>query len=39
MAKKIGHAVIVMLLILFAVIIFGVYGPGYDAAQFIYGGF
>ena len=24
---------------LFAVIIFGVYGPGYDAAQFIYGGF
>lgn len=24
---------------LFAVIIFGVYGPGYDAAQFIYGNF
>lgn len=24
---------------IFAVLIFGVYGPGYDAAQFIYGGF
>lgn len=24
---------------LFTVILFGVYGPGYDAAQFIYGGF
>ncbi|MBE5869770.1 MAG: MBOAT family protein [Lachnospiraceae bacterium] len=28
-----------ILLAIFAVLIFGVYGPGYDAAQFIYGGF
>lgn len=30
---------IVLLLGIFAVLIFGVYGPGYDAAQFIYGNF
>lgn len=29
----------VIFVALFAVIIFGVYGPGYDAAQFIYGNF
>ena len=29
----------VVYLALFAVLIFGIYGPGYDAVQFIYGGF
>lgn len=29
----------IIFIALFAVIIFGVYGPGYDAAQFIYGNF
>lgn len=29
----------ILLLAIFAVLIFGVYGPGYDAAQFIYGNF
>lgn len=30
---------IIIFTALFAVIIFGVYGPGYDSTQFIYGGF
>ena len=30
---------IVLYLAIFAILIFGIYGPGYDAAQFIYGGF
>jgi len=30
---------VVLYLAIFAVLIFGIYGPGYDAAQFIYGGF
>lgn len=30
---------IILFVAIFSVIIFGVYGPGYDAAQFIYGGF
>jgi hypothetical protein len=30
---------IIIFAALFAVIVFGVYGPAYDAAQFIYGGF
>ena len=29
----------ILLLGIFAVLIFGVYGPGYDATQFIYGNF
>nr|MBQ8251763.1 MBOAT family protein [Lachnospiraceae bacterium] len=30
---------VILYLAIFAVLIFGIYGPGYDAAQFIYGGF
>ncbi len=30
---------LIIYIAIFAVLIFGIYGPGYDAAQFIYGGF
>ena len=30
---------VVLYMAVFAILIFGIYGPGYDAAQFIYGGF
>lgn len=30
---------IIIFAAVFAVLVFGIYGPGYDAAQFIYGGF